>query len=213
MNPEEQARNLAFVREHGIDEAVIQDPAFPQDPTTWEEWALRRAAQEGITDPDQLQARASSIRMWPYRSASTPKPVPAIDMERGAVGGEGRAPSIHSTRELDAWAQKHGPRNPEPNTLLDAVEKLGEPMRLPDIARAAGMTPRALRQDREQSRLREAKGKPRMANGELAEFPRPYTGEDGAEDATYLPAQVARFLRSKPGKGRRTAAVRPKATE
>ncbi|KOX13701.1 hypothetical protein [Nocardiopsis sp. NRRL B-16309] len=203
----DHATRLAFLRTHDIDDSVADDPAFPDDATTWDEWCLHRAKAERITDPEQLQARAATIRRWPYRSNDTPKPRPAIASPPPAPREDGLkpiAPAIHSRRELDAWAAQHAPQGPQPNPGLEALAAMTEPMRLPDIAKVVEMTPRDIRREREQSAKRVAKGKPRKVGGVVVEFPAPETGQPGDRAATYHPAKVAAFLRTRPGKGRRT---------
>lgn len=199
----DRAARLSFVRAHGIDDSVADDAAFPADATTWEEWCLNRAAAEGITDPEQLQARAATIQMWPYRSKDTPKPRPAIASPPPAPREDGLQPimpSIHSRRELDAWAAQHAPQGPQPHPGLERLAAMTEPMRLPAIGKVVGMTAKDMRQERDQSLKRVAKGKPRPV-----EFPEPTTGRHGDREAEYVPAEVAVFLRTRPGRGRRTS--------
>ncbi|MGI5122772.1 hypothetical protein ACQEU5_24970 [Marinactinospora thermotolerans] len=195
---------LAFLRAHGIHDSVASNPAFPDDPITWEEWCLRRAKTEGIiSEPSLLQARADTIRMWPYRSKNTPKPRPAIPSPPAAPREDGLQPikpAIHSCRELDAWAAQHAPQGPQPNPALEVLAAMTEPMRLPDIGKVVGMTAKDMRQERDQSLKRVANGKPRPV-----EFPAPAKGQHGDRDAEYWPAEVAAFLRTRPGRGRRTA--------
>lgn len=199
----DRAGRLSFVRARDIDDSVADNAAFPDDATTWEEWCLNRATAEGITDPEQLQARAATIQMWPYRSKDTPKPRPAIASPLPAPREDGLQPimpSIHSWRGLDAWAAQHAPQGPQPHPGLEALASMTGPLRLPAIGKVVEMTAKDMRQERDQSLKRVDKGKPRPV-----EFPAPAKGQHGDRDAEYWPGEVAAFLRTRPGKGRRTA--------